>query len=111
VVGTRLTFFFVAMDQQLEQNDVKHRFLGQLLTVPDKPGRPTPMACKKYLLRGVAIPKDIVYVCRQAEPDLIDLDDAPPPSDQWWRLAYAAKDAEPVKADVSTGGACERHKG
>ncbi|KAI9149409.1 hypothetical protein HJFPF1_11461 [Paramyrothecium foliicola] len=88
-----------ALKAQLEQIQAKQRFLGKLLTVPDKPGRPKPMSCKRYLLRGVATPTDIVYVCRRAEPDLIDLDDAPRHSDQWWRLAYAAKDSEPVRSE------------
>lgn len=79
----------------------RQRFLGRLLTVPDKPGRPRPMACKRYLLRGIATEKDIMYVCQRQQLDLIDLDDAPKKNlDQWWRLAYAQGEEHPVKAEV-----------
>ncbi|KAF7544027.1 hypothetical protein G7Z17_g10270 [Cylindrodendrum hubeiense] len=78
----------------------RQRFLGRLLTTPDKPGRPQPMTCNKYLLRGVATSSDVVYVCQRAEADLIELEDEPSkPSDQWWRLAYTPNEEQPVKAE------------
>lgn len=58
------------------------------------------MTCQKYLLRGVATPNDVIYLCQRSEPDLIELDESPKPLDQWWRLAYAPKDDSPVKAEV-----------
>lgn len=71
------------------------------MTVPDKPGRPHPMTCNKYLLRGVATSSDVVYVCQRADANLIELADEPSnPSDQWWRLAYIATEEQPVKAEV-----------
>ncbi|POR37933.1 Uncharacterized protein TPAR_01866 [Tolypocladium paradoxum] len=88
-----------ALSTLLEQVRAKQRFLGRLLTVPDKPGRPKPMTCKKYLLRGVATRADVVYVCQGSVPDLIELDDESKPLDQWWRLAYMSKDEQPVKAE------------
>lgn len=91
---------FLDLNNQLEALKAKQRFLGRILTTPDKPGRPKPMTCKKYLLRGVATDKDIIYVCQRQQTDLIDLGDSPPSPDQWWRLAYAQGEEHPVKADV-----------
>ncbi|KAJ4327583.1 hypothetical protein N0V84_001972 [Fusarium piperis] len=88
------------LDAELEQIVGKQRALGRLLTVPDKPGRPKPMTCKKYLLRGVATTPNIVYVCRRGEADLIELDDeAKKPLDQWWRMAYTPGEEQPVKVE------------
>lgn len=73
----------------MEQMVRKQRALGRLLTVPDKPGRPEPMTCKKYLLRGVATSPHIIYVCQREEEDLIELNgEESKPAEQWWRLAY-----------------------
>ncbi|PHH70585.1 hypothetical protein CDD80_5903 [Ophiocordyceps camponoti-rufipedis] len=80
----------------------KQRFLGQLLTVPDKKGRPKPMTCNKYLLRGIATHNDIVYVCQMSEPDLIQLGGDPRAHDRWWKLMYSHGSNEPVKAEVLT---------
>ena len=84
----------------LEHIQVRQRFLGKLLTDPDKPGRTKPMTCKKYLLRGLAAPNDTVYVCRRAETDLIEFDDEPKRLDQWWRLAYRPREEPPVQVEV-----------
>ncbi|KAJ6438315.1 LOW QUALITY PROTEIN: ubiquitin interaction domain-containing protein [Purpureocillium lavendulum] len=87
------------LNEQLERIRAKQRFLGRLLTDPNKKGRPRPMDCKKYLLRGVATPNDVVYLCKRSEPDLIELEDSPKALDQWWRLAYVPKEDQPVKAE------------
>lgn len=88
------------LNAELESIKARQRFLGRLLTTPDKPGRPKPMTCNKYLLRGVATSSDVVYVCQRAEADLIELGDGPSePSDQWWRLAYTPNEEQPVKAE------------
>ncbi|KAH7165866.1 hypothetical protein EDB81DRAFT_838519 [Dactylonectria macrodidyma] len=88
------------LNAELEAIKARQRFLGRLLTVPDKPGRPQPMTCNKYLLRGVATSSNVVYVCQRAEADLIELEDEPSqPSDQWWRLAYTPSEEQPVKAE------------
>lgn len=84
----------------MEKLLAKQRFLGQLLTVPDKPGRPKPMTCKEFLLRGVVTSTDVVYVCQRAEPDLIELGEQPKQLDQWWRLAYDPTQEQPVKTEV-----------
>lgn len=59
------------------------------------------MTCKKYLLQGIVISPDVVYVCKRSKADLIEVDDEPKTADQWWRLAYTHEnEAEPVKAEV-----------
>ncbi|RCI17331.1 hypothetical protein L249_1991 [Ophiocordyceps polyrhachis-furcata BCC 54312] len=83
----------------------KQRRIGKALTVPNKAGRPKPMTCKRYLLRGIATPNDVVYLRQPPEPDLIQLDDGEPPSpDQWWKLAYSPKNSseDEVRAEKVT---------
>ncbi|KAG6037183.1 hypothetical protein E4U41_005272 [Claviceps citrina] len=88
-----------SLNAQLEQIKSKQRFLGRLLTEPDKPGRPRPMTCKEFLLRGVVTQSDVVYVCQRVEPDLMQLEEEAEPLDQWWRLAYRPDDNEPVQTE------------
>ncbi|KAF5598877.1 hypothetical protein FPCIR_2677 [Fusarium pseudocircinatum] len=92
------------LDVELEQITAKQRALGRLLTVPDKPSRPKPMTCKRYLLRGLVASPTVLYVCQREEADLIDLDDEETkPRDQWWRLAYTPYSGdEPVRAEKTT---------
>ncbi|KAK8147836.1 hypothetical protein G3M48_000947 [Beauveria asiatica] len=87
------------LNTELDKLKAKQRSLGRLLTDPDKPGRPQPMTCQRYLLRGVATERDVIYVCRRQQANLIELGDAPKTIDQWWRLAYAQGEADPVKAE------------
>ncbi|KAG7122333.1 hypothetical protein HYQ44_003231 [Verticillium longisporum] len=77
------------------------RYLNTLLTDPEPEdgGEPIPFHGKKYLLRGVATGRDIMYICRRTEPQLIDLEETAQPLDQWWRLAYVAGDEQPVQAE------------
>lgn len=97
-----LTTRCVALHAELEKIRAKQRILGRLLTDPNVLGRAKPMACNKYLLRGIATSPDVVYVCKREPEQLIDLEDGPRSRDQWWRLAYVAHDVdEPVKAEVS----------
>lgn len=45
-----------------------------------------------------------MYICRQAEPDLIDMhlgsDDPRPKSDQWWKIHYSSFESSPVHVEV-----------
>ncbi|KAL6878982.1 hypothetical protein J3F83DRAFT_271607 [Trichoderma novae-zelandiae] len=84
---------------QLEQLQAKQRFLGKLLTNPDKQGRPKPMTCKKYQLRGVASERDVVYVCQRLEPEPTEADDPKQAVDQWWRLEYCPNEDVPVRSE------------
>ncbi|PON26911.1 hypothetical protein TGAM01_v204412 [Trichoderma gamsii] len=84
---------------QLEQIQAKQRFLGRLLTKPEKPGRPKPMTCKKYLLRGIATDKDIVYVCQRVPSESAGPESSDVPTDQWWRLELCTDEDQPVKSE------------
>ncbi|KAH7177656.1 hypothetical protein DER46DRAFT_589200 [Fusarium sp. MPI-SDFR-AT-0072] len=91
------------LDVELEQITAKQRALGRLLTVPDKPSRPKPMSCKRYLLRGLVASPSVLYVCQREEADLIDLnDEETKPRDQWWRLAYTPYGDQAVRAEKTT---------
>jgi hypothetical protein len=106
----RLTFLALDADRIRDQIEARLRWLGKLLTDPNKE-RPRPMTCKKYLLRGVASAPNIVYVCKRQQPGLIDLEDTPAPIDQWWRLAYMKGDADPVKVEVCPRPQSYQHGG
>ncbi|EON98617.1 putative ubiquitin interaction motif protein [Phaeoacremonium minimum UCRPA7] len=72
--------------------------LNEKLTVPTGDVHWNPV--HDYSLRGVAASPDVVYICRRAEPDLIDMEGGnAAPIDQWWKLAYVADDADPIKVE------------
>ncbi|KAL2760749.1 hypothetical protein ACRALDRAFT_205349 [Sodiomyces alcalophilus JCM 7366] len=83
------------LNWERDQLRAYRRHLGTLLTDPDEVEATSPFKGKKYFLRGVATAQDVVYVCQRAEPQLIELDEAPQPIDQWWRLAFVPTDEEP----------------
>ncbi|KAH6611318.1 ubiquitin interaction domain-containing [Trichoderma cornu-damae] len=85
--------------EQVDEIQAKQRFLGRLLTNPDKEGRPTPMTCKKYMLRGVASDRDIVYVCQRLRAEPAEPGDSKAPVDQWWRLEYCPNEDQPVRSE------------
>ncbi|KAK2595163.1 hypothetical protein QQS21_007123 [Conoideocrella luteorostrata] len=87
------------LNEQLEQIKSKQRYLGRLLTQPNKADRPQPMTCKELLLRGVVTQSDTIYVCRRLERDLIELGDQPKELDQWWKLAYDSTKEQPVTTE------------
>ncbi|TAQ86641.1 hypothetical protein B7494_g5012 [Chlorociboria aeruginascens] len=56
-----------------------------------------------YTLRGVSASKDTTYICRRAEPDLIEMSvDNAPPMDQWWRIHFATSGFNPVTVEKTT---------
>jgi len=90
------------LDQERDKIRERQRFLGRVLTQPEKP-RAKPFTCKKYYLRGIAASANVIFVCRRTprpSQDLIEFDDGAGPQDQWWRLSYYGKDPEPVSAKV-----------
>lgn len=95
-----VTNLMIELNWERDRLRERQRFLGTLLTDPNKPGLTKPFVGKGYLLRGVATSRDVTYVCKRAEPTLIDFDEAPTPVDQWWRLSYTAGEAQPAKAEV-----------
>jgi hypothetical protein len=76
------------------------RTLQRRSTAPSEEGdgwRPV----HRYTLRGVTASPDVMYVCRRAEPDLMEMDGASsPPTDEWWKLGYVTDDDDPIKAEV-----------
>lgn len=86
--------------KQMEALQAKQRFLGQLLTNPNKTGRAKPMTCKQYSLRGIATDANVVFVCQRAEIDLIDLEGEGSNGDQWWKLSYSGDTVGTVNAEV-----------
>jgi len=79
------------------------RELSKLYTQPSND--PSVPKLHAYSLRGVSISKSTMYICRRAEPDLIDMDmdgdGQKENSDQWWRIHYAPIGSSPVTVEVS----------
>lgn len=96
-----LILSYLDLRAQLEQIQAKQRFLGRLLTKADKPGRPKPMTCKKYLLRGIAMDKDILYVCQRLPSESAEAESSDTPTDQWWRLELCIDEDQPIKSEVT----------
>ncbi|KAF9881205.1 ubiquitin interaction motif protein [Colletotrichum karsti] len=85
---------------ELERLNERQRFLGRILTDPQKSGNAGPFNCKKYHLRGVSTGKNTTYVCRRTgETSLEDIYEGTSQNDQWWRLSYTAGDKNPVKTE------------
>ncbi|CAJ2507634.1 Uu.00g088200.m01.CDS01 [Anthostomella pinea] len=57
---------------------------------------------RKFMLRGIALTRDLAYVCVRHEPDLVDIDGQAKPMDQWWKIGYAADEASPIKTEKVT---------
>jgi hypothetical protein len=95
---------FLGLNEEKEKTLASMRKLSQLLTVEsDEPNSPR---LSKYYLRGVSVSKDVTYICRRAEPDLIEMDldeeHSKDRDDQWWRCAYIIESGNPqVEVHVS----------
>lgn len=83
----------LALAEERERAISSMRELSQLYTKQSDDADAPKLA--KYLLRGVSTTKDVTYICRRPEPDLIEmeLDDDEPKEkgDQWWRIAYVSE--------------------
>jgi hypothetical protein len=92
----------IALDEEKQKALACLHELSKLFTQDHK--NPNQPRLHKYKLCGVSTTKEITYIRRQAEPDLIDMDlDATDPKtcrDQWWRIKYAMADAKPVTVMV-----------
>lgn len=84
----------IALQEEKDRTLATMRKLSLLYTSSDESVGTTTLT--KYFLRGVSTRKDITYICRRAEPDLIEMDldsDAPKDhGDQWWKCAYVVED-------------------
>ncbi|KAI0023594.1 hypothetical protein F4780DRAFT_728709 [Xylariomycetidae sp. FL0641] len=54
---------------------------------------------QKYHLRGVALTRELAYVCVRGQADLIELEGEASPRDQWWKIEYVADHASPVRTE------------
>ena len=92
----------VMLEEEKERCKAELRELSKLYTEPsDDPSQPI---LHRYTLRGVCTDKNTVYICRQAEPSLIDIDlgdeESKSSQEQWWRINYASLDPNPVSVEV-----------
>ncbi|KAI1776207.1 hypothetical protein F4818DRAFT_413401 [Hypoxylon cercidicola] len=56
----------------------------------------------KYSLRGVALSKELAYVCVREDANLMDMEGVSEPREQWWKIGYSSSDASPVKTETAT---------
>ena len=94
----------LALNEEKEKSIDALRKLSTLYTDPSLEVDPAAPEFHKYTLRGVSTTKSTMYVCRRAEPDLIDIDlDGEAPrskSDQWWRIYFATSGSNQVTVEV-----------
>jgi hypothetical protein len=92
----------LALNAEKEKARNTLRQLSQLYTEPV--ADPTQPPNHKYTLRGVSTTKSTMYICRQAEIDLIEMglenDETPSKGDQWWRINYSPSCLNPVTVEV-----------
>jgi hypothetical protein len=92
------------LNESKEKAREELRKLSKLYTAPSV--NPFDPKLHPYSLRGVSVSKSTMYICRRAEPDLIDMDldgdaEKAPKGDQWWRIHYATMGSNPVTVEVS----------
>ena len=91
-----------ALNEQKQKAIDALRELSKLYTEPSSD--PKSPKLRKYTLRGVSTTKNTMYICRQAEPDLIEMDldgdESEPKKDQWWRIHYAPFGSNPFSVEV-----------
>jgi hypothetical protein len=94
----------LALNEEKEKSIDALRKLSTLYTDPFSEVDPAAPKFHKYTLRGVSTTKSTMYVCRRAEPDLIDIDldgEAPKSKgDQWWRIHFATSGSNQVTVEV-----------
>jgi hypothetical protein len=92
----------LALNEEKEKALETMRKLSKLYT--SQSNNPDAPKLTKYTLRGVSTTKSTTYICRRAEPDLIDMDldsDGPKEQgDQWWKINYATSGSNPVTVEV-----------
>ncbi|TVY42972.1 hypothetical protein LSUB1_G001284 [Lachnellula subtilissima] len=95
-----------SLNEEKEKSIDALRKLSTLYTDPSSEVDPAGPKLHKYTLRGVSTTKSTMYICRRAEPDLIDIDlDGEEPKsngDQWWRIHYASFGSNPVTIEKTT---------
>jgi hypothetical protein len=93
----------IVLNESKEKAREELRELSKLYTEPSND--PSEPKLHAYSLRGVSTNKSTMYICRRAEPDLIDMDldgdSNKVKGDQWWRIHYAPIGSSPVTVEVS----------
>jgi hypothetical protein len=56
----------------------------------------------RFTLRGISAIPEVAFVCRRAEPDLMEMDESSVPVEEWWKLAYLPDSDEPLQVVVCT---------
>ncbi|KAI8956460.1 hypothetical protein F5Y11DRAFT_353733 [Daldinia sp. FL1419] len=56
----------------------------------------------KYTLRGVALTKELAYVCVRQDNESMEVDGVPRDLDQWWKIGYSSSEANPIKTEKAT---------
>ncbi|KAL3425736.1 ubiquitin interaction motif protein [Phlyctema vagabunda] len=87
----------LALNEQKNKTREALRQASGLLTEPsDDPNQPE---LHPYSLRGVSTTSNTTYVCRQSEPNLIDMDisneGGPSSRDEWWKIHFATSGSDP----------------
>lgn len=94
----------LALNEEKEKSIEALRKLSTMYTDPTSEVDPDAPNFHRYSLRGVSTTKNTLYLCKRAEPDLIDIDldgDGPKSNrDQWWRIHFAASGPNPVTVEV-----------
>lgn len=94
----------LALNEEKEKSIEALRKLSTMYTDPTSEVDSNAPKFHRYSLRGVSTTKNTFYLCKRAEPDLIDmdLDDDEPKSnrDQWWRIHFASSGPNPVTVEV-----------
>ncbi|KAK2628508.1 hypothetical protein QTJ16_001611 [Diplocarpon rosae] len=80
----------LALESEKEKAKAELRSLSKLYTEPSSdPKAPT---LHRYKLRGVSITKNTMFICKQAEADVVDMgthdDGSLAMKEQWWRIEY-----------------------
>jgi hypothetical protein len=94
----------IALNEEKEKSIEALRKLSTMYTDPSSEVDPDAPKFHKYSLRGVSTTKNTLYLCKRAEPDLIDIDldgDGPVSNrDQWWHIHFATFGPNPVTVEV-----------
>jgi hypothetical protein len=78
--------------------------LAQKKTAPSET-EPDWRPVHKYTLRGIGAAPEVMYVCRRAEPDLMEMGESSDPSEEWWKLAYLPDSDDTLQVVVSLANA------
>ena len=56
---------------------------------------------QKYTIRGIVATRDVVFLRRPVQENLIELDGLDEAQEEWWKLGYDKTASEPLQIEVS----------